>query len=540
VELANLQRKEWKLIMEYLKLKAEGASVTSKPPKDISEFCLRDGVLFRTNYEEFGRLWRIVLPHSLRKSVIRSVHEDSLSHLGIVKTWHMIRSRFFWKRMYKDIVKFVLSCHTCQIFNTANVPTPANDLPKEIPPKPFQSVSCDFMGPFPITARRQSQILLVICLQTRYVEAWPTYAADAPSAIKVFQKHILWRHGFPSVLVADRGTHFTSGPFQDFLRANGIEFSPSTPNHHQSVGVCERQNGTVKRTFAKLIQENQKDWDIQLPRAVFSVNCSVHKDFNLSPYFLVFGRDPQVRTDQLFPIIQDYLAPLTPLEVELRAEDANLHANRCTRIAQKRRYEEHGATHKRIIYSPGDLVMRKVYLTKKGLARKLTRKYEGPYTVVDMVGAANVRISKGTPPVEKLVAIANVKRYNAREATSDSSDCEPDSLSEDEMTPSLPRLIPQNLGPVIPQPITDSDAPPPPLSAHAVTPQTNEIEPTPPPPFNLAEYDVVQPNEFSQETLQPVANVVPSQNGPFPVLQPSVSHQTRYDLRARPRRNYKF
>jgi len=60
---------------------------------------VRDGVLFRKWKSERGDeiTWKLVLPDSLKKEVLRQLHDNpAAGHLGVKKTTEQVRTRFYW------------------------------------------------------------------------------------------------------------------------------------------------------------------------------------------------------------------------------------------------------------------------------------------------------------------------------------------------------------------------------------------------------------------------------------------------------------
>ena len=45
-------------------------------------------------------------------------------------------------------------------------------------------------------------------------------------------------------------------------------------------------NRTVQAILSKMVKENQRDWDAQLPKALFAYRTSVHESTGFIPYHL--------------------------------------------------------------------------------------------------------------------------------------------------------------------------------------------------------------------------------------------------------------
>jgi Integrase zinc binding domain len=73
--------------------------------KTWHDYLLHDG------YLSFGNL--LCIPNTfLLFSVVQKLHKQG--HFGTEKTLHLVRERFFWLNMSKDIKLFIKGCQVCQ------------------------------------------------------------------------------------------------------------------------------------------------------------------------------------------------------------------------------------------------------------------------------------------------------------------------------------------------------------------------------------------------------------------------------------------
>ena len=73
---------------------------------------------------------------------------------------------------------------------------------------------------------------------------------------------------------------------KEFAKSMGIELIFSSPYHHNTNGMIERQfriNASVKGT-------KQKDWATILPDIEFTMNATFQKAIGRSPAEIIFGR----------------------------------------------------------------------------------------------------------------------------------------------------------------------------------------------------------------------------------------------------------
>ena len=89
----------------------------------------------------------LVLPRSCRIRVLKTAH-DSTGHLGNRKVLQMLRRRFTWPLMTKDVVRHCQSCETCQRCSRASI-RKAPMVERPVLTEPFEQVAFDLVGPLP-------------------------------------------------------------------------------------------------------------------------------------------------------------------------------------------------------------------------------------------------------------------------------------------------------------------------------------------------------------------------------------------------------
>ncbi|CAG7820733.1 unnamed protein product [Allacma fusca] len=147
------------------------------------------------------------------------------------------------------------------------------------------------------------------------------------SAIYAINLWIL-RFSTPSIIVCDNGAAFSSKEFQDLCAKKGIKLIFISPNHPSSNGICERTHANINRMIAKHVNENQRNWDTLLPEVCSKLNSTVNEVTHYSPYFLLFGRHPNLRVDGILPVVKD--GPVNQFEFYKNLINARWRANENT------------------------------------------------------------------------------------------------------------------------------------------------------------------------------------------------------------------
>ena len=108
----------------------------------------------------------------------------------------------------------------------------------------------------------------------------------------------------PRYVLSDNGTEFKNNLMDQVLKQLGIERILSAPYHAQSNGKLEVFHKYLKPTLKKLCEKDLSNWD-QYPNQVLA-NYRVAPNLATAemPFFLVYGRDPNLPLHQLLEPMQ--------------------------------------------------------------------------------------------------------------------------------------------------------------------------------------------------------------------------------------------
>ena len=350
---------------------------------------------------------RLCIPRTERQRLLYQYH-DAAAHHGIIHVYESLREKAWWPRMLSDVVNYVRKCCECQRSKSernAYLPRPMS-----VPTGPWTHVAIDHIGPFPTTNNGHKYILVIVDRFTKYVEAVACEDESAHTTARILVDYIMCRHGFPVILLSDRGPGFTSSLMQQVLKLLSIKKIKTTAYHPQSNGGVEIVNKTIKKTLKLWVNEHHNDWDVLLPYALFSYNTAVHTVTHHSPYYLTYGREPRTIVDQL---TEDDLRNSNDTHVyahELAAKLSKVH-RRVREIYEQINEERTDAIEKEKTspYSPGDQVLLYDPTTPKQRSKKFVKRWRGPYTILRCNSDVTVTIMKGEK--ESLVSVARLRPY---------------------------------------------------------------------------------------------------------------------------------
>ena len=372
-----------------------------KTRKDmVSWFGIRNDLLYRyfqDRGKDQGKIEKqLVVPKSYRSTVLNLAHESIRGgHLGMKKTGDKIRSQFFWPGLQQDVKLHCLSCDLCQrTFPKGKVTrVPLEQMP--LIETPFERVGVDLVGPIaPITDRKNRYILTLVDYATRYPEAIPLPGIEAERVAEALF-NMFTRLGFPSEILTDLGSQFTSEVMKEVSRLLSIHMLNTTPYHPMCNGLVEKFNGTLKRMLRKVCSEKPKDWDRYIPALLFAYREAPQESLGFSPSELLYGRtvrgpmailkdlwtdevkEPEVRTTYQYVLDLKQRLEAT---LELAREELEKSAGR-----YKKNYDKRSKPRK---FQVDDDVL--VLLPTDG--NMLLMQWKGPYKVVEKVGRCDYKL----------------------------------------------------------------------------------------------------------------------------------------------------
>ena len=231
---------------------------------------------------------QIVVPTELQDRVLEICHE---SHLGIVKSKQLLRSKVWFPGIDKKMEAKISGCIPCQ----AAIPRKQRDplVMTEIPALPWQNVAIDFCGPFP----SGELVLVVIYERSRYPAIEVVTSTSAKSTILALTK-IFAIHGIPEQIKSDNGPPFQSEDFKRFCEGQGIHHRKISPLWPEANGLVENFMKSVGK-IPKIAHSSGQDWVRQLFTFVGHYRAVPHPSTGKSPNKVIFGRELRNKLPQL-------------------------------------------------------------------------------------------------------------------------------------------------------------------------------------------------------------------------------------------------
>ena len=265
-------------------------------PSSFLEFQVSNNKLFRYKKSlnpltrEFE--WKEVVPLEHRTDLIIQNHAEPISgHLGIFKTFKRLALRYYWPGMYADVVKAINSCDTCIAHKHQNHAIIGHMGRPKTCYRPFQMLSIDLVGPLPPTRKQNCYIFVVTCCFSKYCLLFPIKRATAEIVTKILEENVFLVHGIPSTVILDNGKQFISATLRSVIAKYKIPNLHYTPKYSPHINTVERYNKTIMTAVSTFIDNDQRVWDLLIPKIQFAINSSVNEVTGFTPSFLVYGRE---------------------------------------------------------------------------------------------------------------------------------------------------------------------------------------------------------------------------------------------------------
>ena len=272
-----------------------------------------------------------------------------------------------------------------------------------------------FSVPFPVTSSGNRYIIVFSDYYTRWPEAFALPATDASRIATIIVNEIMARHGSPRTLLSDRGPNFLASIVKEVCRIINTRRSHTTAYHPQTDGLVERFNGTLAEGLSMYVSTHQKDWDEHLPIILFAYRVSPNATTQESPFYLLYGREPRLPIDASLLVTPSNLSSSVS---ELRSrvvenlENAQRIIESNTQLCQQRMKIHYDKTSCPVPYDIGSKVWVYTPKSRKGLSKKLTHNFHGPYRVVAKLSPVHFKLrTLDNKPVSVPVHANRMKPY---------------------------------------------------------------------------------------------------------------------------------
>lgn len=191
---------------------------------------------------------------------------------------------------------------------------------------------------------------------------------------------VMCHHGYPRMMIHDRGNEFINAHVKDMLTvlANMLTRG-GAPYHPQTQGSNERRHSLIRNLIKEQLYEYASGWVEALPTVMMKMNLKITRKLSSTPFAVYFGR-----THNAFATNEG--SSETWLE---RLDKIEKHVHPCIRKASDSYHDKMESAynkrhrHRMAAYKPGSIV-KMANLNSNG--SNLENLYKGPYKILERVG----------------------------------------------------------------------------------------------------------------------------------------------------------
>jgi hypothetical protein len=384
-----------------------------------------DNVLFREYMDQYDRIMcQYVVPKHERDFILKNSHDTLFcGHLGFQKTHDRIIHKYYWYKQADDIKRYCRECTNCQRYKTSNKYNKAK-LKPYIASRPNQIVSADVFGPIPTTINDNKYILVVSDLFTKYVEFFALKTQTAEETANKLVEYVS-RHSVMDTILTDQGRNFQSELMDELWELFDVHKVRTTPYFPSANGQCERMMRSMQNMLENYCNEQKNNWDKHLALLQLAYNSAVHTSHNFTPFELEHGRLPRLPLDLLsqrsklkLNFTPDSYA--TQLQNELPLIYEQVQKN--IKISVNRNKIRHDRQCRAANFVAGDYVWCLDTAKLKGVSKKLSARWKGPYVIKEVIDDANYKLKLVNSKKVLVVNKSKLKRCFERKILTDSAE----------------------------------------------------------------------------------------------------------------------
>ena len=221
---------------------------------------------------------RVVVPHSLRKEILDTLHSG---HQGVTAMVAIASQAVFWPGMNGAIAGRRAACASCDRVAPSQSAAPPWPLPQ--PSYPFQMIASDYFS----FAGRSYYIIV-----DRYSGWLSIYKAEDQGASELVRtlKEYFSTFGIASEMTSDGGPQYASSQVRDFLKDWGVSHRTSSSYFPHSNQRAEQGVKSAKRMLRDNIATDGTLRQDRFLRALMLHRNTPDRDTGLSPSQMIFGR----------------------------------------------------------------------------------------------------------------------------------------------------------------------------------------------------------------------------------------------------------
>ena len=202
----------------------------------------------------------------------------------------------YWRGRRADEAIFCRRCIQCNRYRRGPG-VRQGELQQATAGGPFTKIHVDLTGPHVWSQNGFVYLLTAVDYFTKYLICVPIRDKTALFVAKALVKHVYLLFGCPILKINDMGGEFQNDVMRNIVDLLGIQLNRTTAYRQSSNGAIERVHDTINAIFAKMVDENQRNWCELTPYVAFAYNTSYHSSTAFSPFYMLYLREARIPID---------------------------------------------------------------------------------------------------------------------------------------------------------------------------------------------------------------------------------------------------
>ena len=255
--------------------------IPQKQEKDYTQYQYKENLLWKKAVAKGEERWLLLVPDPLRYKIVSLFHDRiEFAHLGIGKTYALIKTRFTWPKMLDDIKKYIKTCSWCQKFKSLRKVKAAGLQPKRFSYRnECMSIDIATVDSF---GKKYKYVLTMVDCATGFARVMPMRTMSEKEVISHLRDWIV-DYDPMKYCLSDNGSQFLGQDFQDFLEAQEILPLHTTKEHAQTNANSERVHRWLKERLAILHATHPGKWYEYIALVVKAHNIAPRSESSVCP-----------------------------------------------------------------------------------------------------------------------------------------------------------------------------------------------------------------------------------------------------------------
>ena len=247
---------------------------------------MKQGLLHQIYITHDVESHQLVSPRKYHQAVFCMLHDD-YGHQGLDQTLALVRDRFYWGTINKDITEYVTNFHWFHVAK-GHYTGPQTQQGLLVANNPMDLLCIDFLKVDPLRENKEN-ILVLTDAFNKFSQAFVTSNQKALTVTKILVNKRFYVYGIPANIHVDMGQSFENAVNSHLYSMYNIKQSTTMPYNLCGNFICGRFIHTLIGLLQTLPKEQKANWPLYIPSLVFAYNAMPHSITGYHPCELMFG-----------------------------------------------------------------------------------------------------------------------------------------------------------------------------------------------------------------------------------------------------------